>query len=191
MNPQIWWYFSRATGVVAWLMLAASSLWGIVLATRVFPRHRRPAWLLDIHRWLGGLTVAFVGGHLAALVADSYVHFGVADLLVPFAASWKPLALAFGIVALWLLIAVEATSLAMRWLPRRVWRMVHLSSYLSFGLTSVHAWLAGSDEANLLFRASGAVVVVFFCLGAGYRLRRPTALPAASASRTRREPLAR
>ena len=54
MNPQIWWYLTRASGIVAWLMLTASVIWGIVLATKAFPEHRRPAWLLDLHRWLGG-----------------------------------------------------------------------------------------------------------------------------------------
>ena len=32
----------------------------------------------------------FVVLHVAALVADSYVDFGLADVLVPLASSWKP-----------------------------------------------------------------------------------------------------
>ncbi len=91
MNPQFWWFLTRASGIVAWLMLTASVIWGIVLSTKAFPEQRRPAWLLDLHRWLGGLTVSFVAIHLAALVADSYVSFGLVDLLVPFASAWKPL----------------------------------------------------------------------------------------------------
>ena len=34
---------ARASGVVAWLMLTASVLWGVVLSTKAFPGHRRPA----------------------------------------------------------------------------------------------------------------------------------------------------
>ena len=132
MNPQIWWYLTRAAGIVAWLMLTASVIWGIVLSTKAFPEHRRPAWLLDLHRWLGGLAVAFTAIHLGALVADSYVHFGLADVTVPFASQWKPGAVALGIAAMWLLVAVEATSLAMKRLPRRTWRLIHLSSYAVF-----------------------------------------------------------
>ena len=56
---------------------------------------------------LGGLAVMFTAIHLAALVADSYVHFGLADLTVPFASSWQPGAVALGVVAMWLLLAVE------------------------------------------------------------------------------------
>ncbi len=171
VNPQIWWYFSRATGVMAWLMLAASCLWGIFLATRVFPRHRRPAWLLDLHRLLGGLTVAFVAGHLVSLVADSYVHFGIVDLLVPFASSWRPSAVALGVVALWVLIAIELTSLAMHRMPRAVWHGIHLASYATFGFSSVHAWMAGSDTANPLYRWTGTLVVGLAVAAGSMRLR--------------------
>ena len=54
MSEQVWWYLTRASGIVAWLMLTASVIWGIVLSTKAFPEQRRPAWLLDLHRWLGG-----------------------------------------------------------------------------------------------------------------------------------------
>ena len=64
------------------------------------PGHRalgdkpKAPWLLDLHRHLGGLTVLFTGLHMAALVADSYAQFGLADLLVPFASEWRPGAVA-------------------------------------------------------------------------------------------------
>ncbi len=71
MNPQIWWYIARASGIVAWLFLTASVLWGIVLSTDLFRASRRPKWLLDLHRALGGLTVGFVAIHVGALIADT------------------------------------------------------------------------------------------------------------------------
>lgn len=175
MNPQFWWFLTRASGIVAWLMLTASVIWGIVLSTKAFPESRRPAWLLDLHRWLGGLTVSFVVIHLAALVTDSYVHFDLVDLLVPFASSWKPLAVALGVVAMWLLVAVEATSLAMRRLPRRVWRWIHFSSYAVFLLASLHAAFAGSDRSAWLYQVTAAASIVAVAWATVYRLthRRP------------------
>jgi DMSO/TMAO reductase YedYZ heme-binding membrane subunit len=176
MNPQVWWYLTRASGIVAWLMLTASVIWGIVLSTKAFPEHRRPAWLLDLHRWLGGLAVTFTAIHLAALVADNYVHFGLADLLVPFASSWQPGAVALGVVAMWLLVAVEATSLAMKRLPRTVWRWIHLSSYAVFLLVSLHAAFAGTDTTHGLYQGTAAASIIAVVLATVYRLthrRRP------------------
>ena len=181
MNPQVWWYVARASGIIAWLMLTASVIWGVLLSTDAFPERRRPAWLLDLHRWLGGLTVVFVGAHLAALVADNYTHFGLADLVVPYASGWRPGAVALGVVAMWLLVAVELTSLAMRRLPRSVWRGVHLTSYVVFWLAILHAAFAGTDSTNGLYQLSaalsiGAVVwaLVFRLSNRGRERRRPT-----------------
>ena len=48
MNPQFWWYLTRSSGIVAWLMLTASVIWGVLLSTKAFPTQRRPAWLLEL-----------------------------------------------------------------------------------------------------------------------------------------------
>lgn len=176
MSPQFWWYVTRASGIVAWLLLTASVLWGIVLSTKAFPEQRRPAWLLDLHRWLGGLTVSFVAVHLVALVADSYTSFGIVDLAVPFASNWKPGAVALGVVAAWGLLAVELTSLAMRRLPRKFWRAVHLTSYLVFWLATLHAAFAGTDRSQVLYQFTGAVSIAVVAWAVVYRLihRKPT-----------------
>jgi DMSO/TMAO reductase YedYZ heme-binding membrane subunit len=184
MNPQIWWYLTRASGIVAWLMLTASVIWGIVLATKAFPEHRRPAWLLDLHRWLGGLAVSFTALHLGALVADNYVHFGLADLLVPFASAWRTGAVALGVIAMWLLVAVEATSLAMKRIPRRYWRWIHLSSYAVFLLTSLHAAFAGTDRAHWLYQGTAALTIVAVVIATVYRLLHRRPVRAARTART-------
>ena len=170
MNAHFWWYVTRASGIVAWLMLTASVIWGVVLSTKAFPARRRPAWLLDLHRWLGGLTLSFVAVHLVALVADSYTDFGAADLAVPLASDWKPGAVAFGVVAAWLLVAVEITSVAMKRLPRKAWRAIHLASYGVFWLGSVHAALAGSDRTEVLYQVTAAASVVAVAWAVLYRL---------------------
>ncbi len=169
MNGQFWWFMARGSGIVAWLMLTASVLWGIVLSSGAFPKHRRPAWLLDLHRWLGGLTLAFVAVHVASLIADSYVSFSLVDVLVPFAADWKPIPVAGGVIAFWGLVAVQLTSLAMKRLPRRVWRSIHLTSYLVFWLSSLHGTFAGSDSSNRLYVATSVITVVAVVLAATHR----------------------
>lgn len=170
MSPQFWWYVTRASGLVAWLMLTASVIWGVVLSTKAFPDQRRPAWLLDLHRWLGGLAVSFLALHLVALVADNYVHFGLLDLVLPFRSPWKTGAVALGVFAAWLLGAVELTSLARRRLPKRFWRVLHLTSYVSFWLTSLHAAFAGTDRGALLYQGTAAASVLAVAWALMYRL---------------------
>src|SRR3954469_15216146 len=100
------WYLARASGLVSWALLAAATLWGLALSTRALGARPRPNWLLDLHRWLGGTALAFTAVHVVALLVDQYVHFGVIDVVVPFAASWHPVGVAWGIVGAYLLLAV-------------------------------------------------------------------------------------
>jgi len=159
MSSQVWWYEARATGYVAWGLVTASVIAGLLLSTRLTKGKVTPAWTLDLHRFLAGAAVAFTGLHVAGLVADTYVHFGVADVLVPFASRWKPGAVALGVVAMYLLAAVEVSSLLMRRLPRRLWRVVHLSSYVLFWAATFHLLTAGTDTRNPASRVVTAVVI--------------------------------
>jgi DMSO/TMAO reductase YedYZ heme-binding membrane subunit len=71
---------------------------------------------------------------------------------------------------MWLLVAVQATSLAMRRLPRRFWRIVHLSSYVAFWLTSLHAAFAGTDTASWIYQGGMAASILAVAYALMYRL---------------------
>ena len=146
MTSELWWYVARAGGLVSWALLAAAVLWGLALRSRILGSRPRPAWLLDLHRYLAGVAVVFVGVHVGAILLDGYVHFGLVQVLVPFTSTWHPGAVAWGIVALYLLLAVELTSLARAHLSRALWRRVHYLSFPLFVFATVHALSAGTDR---------------------------------------------
>jgi DMSO/TMAO reductase YedYZ heme-binding membrane subunit len=148
MSSQVFWFTARASGIVAWGLAAASVVWGLALSTRLLGRRPRPGWLLDLHRFLGGLALSFTGVHVLSVLADSYVHFSLLNLLVPLTGDWHPLAVAWGILGLYLLLAVELTSLARTRLPRALWRRVHYASFFVFAATTVHGLTAGTDAQS-------------------------------------------
>jgi predicted ferric reductase len=111
--------------------------------------------MLDLHRYLGGLSVAFVGLHLVALLADNFVQFSIADLLVPFATSYRTTAVAWGVLAFWLLVAVECSSLVMHRLPRKGWYGIHLTSYVIAVAATLHGLYVGTDTTNPTYRWIG------------------------------------
>ena len=78
---------------------------------------------------------------------DSYVGFGLADLLVPFASHWKPMAVAWGVTGLYLLLAVEVSSLARKRLPNRIWRRLHFLAFPLYVVATLHMLTAGTDAA--------------------------------------------
>ena len=109
--------------------MTLSILWGLALSTRLIRRKGVPAWLLDLHKFLGTLSIVFVGVHLLALWADNFVYFGPGELFVPFASPWRPGAVAWGIAATYLLVAIQLTSWMMKRLPRKLWHSVHLTEH--------------------------------------------------------------
>jgi predicted ferric reductase len=165
VNSQVWWFVARSSGIIAWGLLTLAVVWGLLLSTRVSAarlaaRRLRPAWLLDLHRHLGALAVTFTMLHILGIVADSYVTFSWSDVLVPMASDWKPGPVAFGVVSMYLLVAIEATSLAMRYLPRPLWRWVHRTSFLLYAMATWHGISAGTDAGNIWFRIASWVSIV-------------------------------
>ena len=151
MTSQLTWYAARAAGIVAWALAAGSVVWGLALSTRATGRKPRPAWLFDLHRFLGGLALVFTAIHVVAIVADTYVHFSLINVLVPFTGTWHPAAVAWGIVAFYLLLAIELTSLARAHVSKRLWRRVHFASFVLFAASTVHALSAGTDTGSRAF----------------------------------------
>ena len=150
MGSHLTWYVARGSGIVTWGLLVASMGWGLLYATRALRRRVSLWWLLGMHRFLGVMAIVFTGVHVIALVLDHFIDFSLTDVFVPFASSWHPIATGWGIIAMYLLIAIEGTSLLKSRLPHRWWRGVHLASYPLFALATVHALSAGTDTRAII-----------------------------------------
>jgi predicted ferric reductase len=188
-DEKLSWYVARSSGLIAWALVTASVVWGLALSSRLIRRRGVPAWLLALHRYLGTLSIVFIGVHLLALVADNYVPYGWKDLFVPMATKWRPGATAWGIAGFYLLAAIQITSWLMRFLPRRVWHAVHLSSFGLFAAGTVHGFQAGADMSNRLILWSGMVgivlvvtLVVFRIAHRGEQIRRHSVVRVAATS---------
>ena len=145
MTNSMWWYLTRASALTAWLFFTLTMVWGTLVSTRLVQRARARRWLLDLHPYLGGIGLAALVLHLVSLLMDTKAHIDLHNLVVPFSTSYSRLGVALGVLGLWILLAVEATSMAKRWLPRKVWHGVHLFSYVAAWMMAVHAVTTGTD----------------------------------------------
>ena len=162
MSGQFPWFVARSAGLVAWALLAASVLWGLALSTKLLSPRVRPNWILDLHRWLGGLALTFTGVHVVALLFDRYIGFGLVSLLVPFASGWHPGAVAWGVVSLYVLLAVEITSLLRSRLPKSLWRKTHFASFALFVTSTLHGLTAGTDTGSTMLRIGALMTAALF-----------------------------
>ncbi len=168
LTPKFSWYVARSSGIVSWALLTGSVIWGLLLSARVLNRHTAPGWLLDLHRYLGALSIVFALVHIAGLVGDNWLHVGWGDILVPMFSKYRPGAVAWGVVAFYLLVAIEITSLLRTRLPRRIWRATHYASFPLFIACTVHGLQAGTDVRARPYKwfavASVSVVMVLIIL---------------------------
>jgi DMSO/TMAO reductase YedYZ heme-binding membrane subunit len=142
------WFVSRATGFAALTALALDVIVGLLVSTRAGDRWIARAHAIDLHGWLSPVALSLVVGHALVLLADGYIHFDLLDLIVPFAAPYRPLAVGAGVIAAYLALVVHASFGLRRRLGTRTWRRLHYLSFAAFVAASVHAVLAGSDASR-------------------------------------------
>ncbi len=174
MDGRVWWWLTRSAGLVAWVVVAATVVWGLLASTKMVRRRGAPAWILDLHRYLGTVTIVFVAIHVAAVWLDSFVKFDAKQLFVPFSATWRPHAVAWGIFATYLLLAIQTTSWLMRKLPRKLWHRVHVLSLPMLAMATVHGFLAGTDRTNRAVQWIAFIVAIGIVFLLASRLIAPT-----------------
>ena len=139
------WYFTRATGVVALVLLTVGMALGLLTAVR-FEGRQWPRFItIGLHRNMSLLALAFTAAHVLTTITDNFVPIDLQDAFVPFISPYRPLWLGFGAIALDLLIALTVTSLLRARLGYRSWRLVHWTAYLCWPLAVLHGLGTGTD----------------------------------------------
>ena len=180
MSDELTWYVARSSGLVAWSLLAMATIWGLLVASRVLERRPSRAWLVDLHRHLGWLSLVFTTVHMLAIYVDDFVSFTAIEMLVPFTSDFEASAVAWGVIGLYLLLAVQVTSWLRARLPMGLWRAVHWLSPPLLVFVSVHAVTVGTDVSNPYVAVPGIVIAAELVLLGGVRIgrRRGTAVSA-------------
>jgi DMSO/TMAO reductase YedYZ heme-binding membrane subunit len=164
------WYASRATGVVALLLLTAVMLLGL-LVTRQGRLPGLPRFAVSaLHRNLSLLATAFVAFHVVSAVADGYVDIPITSGVIPLTSPYERLWLGLGTVAFDLMLASVITSLLRRHLSRRAWRAVHLTAYACWPVAWAHSVFASGDLQGGPLLALAVVCAVAVVAAVGWRL---------------------
>jgi DMSO/TMAO reductase YedYZ heme-binding membrane subunit len=165
-NDPTFWLLARSSGLVAYALLTASVLAGLIVKARPLGRSVSPAAIVDFHRFLALLGLGALVLHGAALVLDDAVDIGLGALLVPGASPYRPLATALGVLAAELMVLIYLSFSQRRRIGAKAWRALHWLTYLVFGLATLHGLAAGTDSGRtwalaLYGAAVGAVLGAF------------------------------
>lgn len=174
-TEQALWYVTRAAGLIAYLLLWFATVWGVAVSSKLLDPLLDRAITYDFHQFVSLLALGFTGLHVAVLLGDKYLPFTWAQILIPFAAPYRPLWTGVGVIGAYLAILVSATFYIRSRIGKRAFRAIHYLSFLAFGGSALHGLLAGTDSplaAVRMMYAATTLVAVFFTL---YRIL--TALP--------------
>jgi methionine sulfoxide reductase heme-binding subunit len=165
------WYASRATGVVALLLLTVVALLGLMVSRQArlggLPRFA----VTGLHRNLSLLALSFILVHVLTAVADGYVSIPLDSAVIPFTSGYERLWLATGAVSLDLLLAVIITSLIRRHLARRTWYAVHLLAYASWPVAFAHSLGSSGDMRGGWMLALALAGAAALAAGITWRVR--------------------
>jgi len=193
----ITWGVLRAAGIGAYLMLFASVAWGLVGTTSFARRWVAKPTAVAIHQFIATVAVVLLGVHIGGLLIDSFMPFGILDVLIPLHGSFRPVAVALGIVAMYATVVVLVSSWARKPLGTAWWRRLHLLAVPAFVLALVHGAFAGTDTARpwmwWIYVATGGMVLFLVLargMSSGIRAVRATPHAGARPARTPRVPAA-
>jgi DMSO/TMAO reductase YedYZ heme-binding membrane subunit len=178
MSSHAFWYATRGTGVAALVLLTLVVALGVAGSLRL-RSDRWPRFLVvGLHRNLTLLTLAFLAGHIATTVLDSYTPIALRDAVIPFAGRYRPLWLGLGAVAVDLLLALTVTSLLRARVGYRTWRALHWLAYAAWPVALVHGLGTGSDARFAWMQALSLLSVLTVLAALAFRLSRSGAAPA-------------
>ena len=158
------WELARVGGMVAYVLVTASVVIGMLVSLKL----RSPRWpryvTTELHRFVTLLALLFAFVHGVAVWIDPFTGFTSPEVLVPLASHYRPLWVAAGIVAGYLLLGVWASEYARPRIGYAWWRRLHFLSFAVFALATLHGVGSGSDTADgwglLVYGIAGALVLI-------------------------------
>jgi methionine sulfoxide reductase heme-binding subunit len=145
----LWWLVSRASGILALMLVALSVLMGLAMATKVLRRPGLKRVVVRLHEHVALVALLAIALHGLALLGDHWLKPGWHGIAVPFAMSYKPQFTGLGILAGYLAVLVGPSFYLRRRIGTGRWRKLHRATVVVWVLSVVHAIGAGSDGSKL------------------------------------------
>ena len=153
-----WWLASRSAGVVAYLLLSAAVILGLVMATRRAP----VSWRATLRVMHERIAIAALGATLAHglfLLGDPWLKAGVAGVFIPFASPYRPIATGVGVLGAYLAAGLSLTYYARRRLGSARWRRAHRLIPIAWAMAALHTLTTGTDAGELWLQVPIALTI--------------------------------
>jgi sulfoxide reductase heme-binding subunit YedZ len=157
------WYITRAAGWIAYFLLWFSMVWGLAIPTKFFEKFLSPTFAVDFHEYLSLLAIGFVILHVTVLLFDQYLPFSLAQILLPFMSTYRPLWVGLGVIGAYLSALVTITFYLRKKIGQKRFKSIHTLSMFGYLGVVLHAFFSGTDSslpiAQLIYFSTFMVVV--------------------------------
>jgi predicted ferric reductase len=196
-SVQLWWYVTRASGIVAYLLLWFSMVLGLGVTSKFFDRLLDRMFTYDFHQFISLLSIAFVLLHVVVLMFDRYMPYSIGQILIPFISPYRPFWIGVGVIGFYLTLLVTVTFYMRKRIGMKAFRWIHVLSLVGYLGATLHGIYGGTDTPlaamQLLYKGSALVVIfltVFWLVLLGLKKleARKAALEAARLAHRRRAP---
>jgi sulfoxide reductase heme-binding subunit YedZ len=165
------WYATRASGLMALVLLTLTMVLGMTTTTRARARNWPGFAQQELHRRISMIAVVFLGIHVLTSVLDTFVSISWAAIVIPFTSSYGRFWVGVGAISLDLMIAVFATSLLRARMRPGTWRAVHWLAYVSWPVALAHTFGMGTDAGEGWVMVLGVLCVLAVAAALVWRLR--------------------
>lgn len=147
-----WWLASRASGLVALVMVTVSVFLGLTMASKAMRRPGLSKKLLAIHEQTALAGLVAIAVHGIALLGDPWLHTGIAGVAVPFALGFRTAFTGLGVIGGYLAALLGLSYYVRRRVGAKLWRKAHRATVVVYVLGLTHALGAGTDATAVWFR---------------------------------------
>jgi predicted ferric reductase len=152
IDNHIFWYISRASALLAFILLFISIILGSGMKIPFLARLTARWENFDLHQFTAVLASGLIIVHIFSLLGDNYLGFNLQSLLVPLASPYRTIWIALGVIGFYVLIVIAVSSFLRRHINRTIWKVIHVISYILFFIILYHSIRSGTDSSTLWVR---------------------------------------
>ena len=163
-SQQIWWFVTRSAGIVAYLLLWLSTVWGLAVPSKVVAPVLEGGYTFDFHQFISLLSIAFVLLHILALTLDRFLPYTLLQILIPFISPYRPEWVGIGVISFYIMLVVAGTFYIRSRISMNTFRQIHYFSLAGYLGVTLHGLYSGTDSAlvsmQYIYLGTGLIVII-------------------------------
>jgi len=148
--PQVFWFLSRSSALVAYGLLWLSMCLGLMITNKMARLWPGGPLAFELHQHTSLLGVAFALFHGLILLGDRYLNPSLIQVVLPFGmVGYHPIWVGLGQVGFYFMAVVAFSFYVRKQITPRIWRSVHFLSFVSFAFALLHGITSGTDTSAI------------------------------------------